>query len=110
MDYEGAAAYMAAKQLPMIPLLLYASALVEIVGGLSLLLGYKTRWGAILLALYLIPVTYLFHDFWNVAEAEAMKEQMIHFFSNLAIFGGLLYVICCGAGGCSCDSKCRASE
>ncbi len=102
MDSAGTAAYMASKGMTMVPLFLYGSAIVEILGGLSVLVGYKIRWGAILLLLYLIPTTLIFHDFWNATE---MKEiQMAMFFKNLAIFGGLLFVISCGAGGCSCDA------
>ncbi len=107
MDYEGTAVYMASKGFTMIPLFLYAAAIVEIVGGLSLLLGVKIRWGAILLLLYLICITVIFHDFWNVAEPMARKMQMINFMKNLAIFGGLLYVVSCGAGGWACDACCR---
>lgn len=105
IDVEGTAAYMAAKGIPANPYL-YGAAFIEILGGLSLLIGYKSRFGALLLMLFLIPTTYLFHDFWNVQDATKMQDQMGHFFSNLAIFGGLLYVFSCGAGGCSLDGRC----
>lgn len=103
MDYEGTAAYMASKHLTNIPVLLYTAAIVEILGGLSVLLGWKTRWGALLLALFLIPTSYIFHDFWNLSDKAEMQEQMIHFFSNFAIFGGLLFVTASGPGVISID-------
>ena len=102
INYDATAAYMAAKGLAPIPILLVISALVEIIGGCSLILGYKTRWGALLLLLFLIPTTLIFHDFWNVT-GEGRTLQLIEFLKNLAIFGGLLYVLVKGAGSIACD-------
>ena len=110
MDYSGTAEYMATKHIPAMPYL-FGAAFVEIIGGLSILLGYKIRFGSLLLILFLIPVTYFFHDFWNIQDPKAMQAQMTHFFSNLALFGGLLYVFCGGAGGCSIDKTyCHAQK
>lgn len=105
MDFHGTAAYMSAYGIPMASFFLVIAALIEIIGGLSILLGFKARWGAGLLLLYLIPVTGIFHAFWSVSGAE-QALQMIAFFKNLAIFGGLLYVLCWGAGEFSLD-RCR---
>lgn len=105
MDYGSTAEYMASKNMSMIPFFLYAAAFVELIGGLLVLLGYKARCGALLLALFLLPVTFIFHDFWNVEDIQVLQSEMIHFFSNFAIFGGLLYVYCCGAGACSIDGE-----
>ena len=99
------AAYMAAKGMSMIPFFLYSAAAVEILGGLSLLLGYKARWGSLLLLLFLIPTTLIFHNFWSVPP-EASKMEMINFLKNLAIFGGLLYTLSIGPGKISLES-CR---
>lgn len=104
-NWDQTAAYMASKGLTMVPLFLIGAALVEIIGGLTLVFGYKTRWGATLLLLYLIPTTVIFHDFWNQSGAEYMTQQ-IEFLKNLAIFGGLLYVISVGSGGCAVDACC----
>lgn len=105
MDYQGTATYMAAKHLPVIPFFLYTAATIELFGGLCLLIGLKTRYAAALLALFLIPVSFIFHDFWNISEAAERQLQMGHFLSNLAIFGGLLYVISCGGGRCCVERK-----
>ena len=94
--------YMASKGMIMIPFFLYSVAILEILGGLSLLIGYKTRWGALILMLFLIAATVIFHDFWNQGPVEA-EMQKIHFLKNLAILGGLLYVMACGAGRWSID-------
>jgi putative oxidoreductase len=108
MDYHSAAIYMASKGLTMIPFFLYASATLEVLAGLCILVGFKVHYAAALLALYLIPVTWIFHDFWNL-DPLARLIQLIMFLKNLAIFGGLLYVIACGAGKYSCDA-CRSKK
>ncbi len=67
---------------------------VELLGELSILLvlGIKLRWGAIALALFLIPATFIFHtDFSD-------PIQQIMFFKNLAMLGGLLMIIQYGEG------------
>ena len=71
----------------------------------SLILGYKTRFGASLLLIFLIPSTLIFHDFWNVTETEFMTQQIL-FLKNLAIFGGLLNILSIGPGGLAFDSCC----
>lgn len=109
LDYDGTAAYMASKGMTMIPFFLLAAATVELIGGLSVLLGWKARWGATILLLFLIPTTVIFHDFWHLANPVERQLMMILFLKNLAIFGGLLYVICCGPGSWAVDrcSKCE---
>lgn len=105
INFDQTAAYMASKGMTMIPLFLFGAAMVEILGGLSLALGYKTRVGASILLLFLIPTTIIFHDFWNVSGADYATQQ-INFLKNLAIFGGLLYVLAVGAGACAWDACC----
>ncbi|NGX42608.1 MAG: Inner membrane protein YphA [Chlamydiae bacterium] len=105
MDYDGTVQFMASKNMQAIPFFLFTAVAVELLGGFSLVFGYKTRFGAILLLLFLIPATSIFHDFWNIEDAKEMQLQTIHFFSNLGIFGGLLYVLCCGPGKWSIDGK-----
>lgn len=102
LDYEGTAEYMGSKGMMMVPFFLITAALLELFAGLSLLLGYRVRLAATLLILFLIPVTYIFHDFWNL-EGAARQMMMIEFLKNTAIFGGLFYVLGAGAGKFSID-------
>lgn len=95
--------YMASKGFTAIPLFLFGAALLELIGGLCLILGYKTRFGAAILLLFLIPATLIFHDFWN-AEGVDRAIQQVMFLKNLAIFGGLLYVLCDGPGSFALDA------
>ncbi len=93
---------MAQQHMFWIPFFHVTSMLVELVLGLSLLLGYKARLGALLLLLYLIPVTFTFHHFWSYPP-EKQQDQMFFFIHNLALLGGLLLVMTCGSGPLSVD-------
>ncbi len=76
--------------------------LIELGGGLLLALGYKARWAALAIFLFLIPATLIFHAFWAV-DPEQVKMQLIQFQKNLAIMGGMLYVVFNGPGRMSLD-------
>ena len=78
--------------IPWSPLILIVATLLELVGGLSVLLGIKEKWGALLLIIFLIPATIIMHQFW-FAEGNARELQMAHFFKNAAIIGGLLFIL-----------------
>lgn len=99
LNPAGTQQYMTANGLPLVGLLYLATVIVEVGGGLSVLLGYKARWGAIALALFLIPATLIFHT--NFAD----QMQQIAFMKNLAIFGGLLMIVQYGAGRISLDRQ-----
>lgn len=101
-DVTGA--FMALKGITHIPLFLYSAATIEVVFGLAVVFGFKTRIFALLLALYLIPVTYIFHDFWAITEPGERTLQLIHFLANLSIFGGLLSLVFGGSGN-TCHHK-----
>lgn len=109
-SWDATAAYMASKNIPMVPYFLVLAALLEIIAGICLVVGYHTRIAAAALMLYLIPTTGIFHDFWNVTDPAARELQMEMFLKNLAIFGGLWYILCCGSGKYSCDSSCGSCK
>jgi putative oxidoreductase len=98
--------YMSLKGFPLVPFFLYAAAITEILGGLFLLSGFQTRLAALVLFLFLIPTTLIFHDFWRASPAEA-QMQVINFMKNISIMGGLLYVIANGPGSISLDHNCN---
>lgn len=85
------------------PLLLVPAIVIEILCGLSILLGYKTQLGATLLFLYLIPVTLTFHKFWAL-EGVDKQIQWVNFMKNLSIMGGLAILSGFGAGRASIDA------
>jgi len=101
--YDGTAAYMAAKGMPMIGVLLPLTILTELGGGILLAIGYKARWAAFALAGFSILAGLVFHDFWNVTDAAQHMNQQIHFMKNLSIAGGMLMVFALGPGRLSLD-------
>ena len=102
--FEGTAGYMASKGLPMVQVLLVLTILVELGGGLLLAVGYKARWAALAIALFLVPVTFIFHPFWGIP-ADQVMNQTNHFFKNVAIVGGMLMVFAFGPGAYSVDKR-----
>jgi putative oxidoreductase len=73
-----------------------------LIGGLSVLLGIRARFGAVLLIVFLIPTTLIFHDFWNYDGQERML-QTINFMKNTGLGGGLLMVLAFGSGSLGLD-------
>jgi putative oxidoreductase len=96
-DWSGTASSMTAHGMVAIPFFLPLAILFEIGGGLSVLLGFRARWGALALICFLVPATVIFHNFWAYAGAER-HGQLINFLKNLAILGGLLLLVLRGAG------------
>lgn len=100
--FAAMTAYMASKGMPLPQALLPGAILVELGGGLALMLGWKARWAALAIFLFCIPTTLIFHNFWALPPDQA-QNQMIHFLKNLALMGGLLYVVAFGPGALSLD-------
>jgi putative oxidoreductase len=90
--WSQTAAGMAGAHLPAVQLLLVLSVMVEIVGGLLLLFGIGVRYVAVVMMLWLIPVTLVFHNFWAFRGSTMFEAQVVNFLKNLAIMGGLLVV------------------
>jgi putative oxidoreductase len=96
----------AAQQgLPMANLLVPLSGVLELVGALSLLLGYHARIGALLLALFLVPVTLVMHGFWGISDHAQAQMQQINFMKNMALLGATFVFMYFGAGPVSLDER-----
>jgi len=95
--------FVAAKHLPLPAVALGVALIIELVGGLAILAGLYTKFTAWVVFLYMIPTTFLFHNFWAMQGADRL-DAMIHFEKNLAIMGGLLLLAAFGAGAYSVDS------
>jgi putative oxidoreductase len=107
-DLGTTVGYMQAKGIPAAEVLAVLAAVIEVGAGVALLIGLWTRWSAATLALYLIPVTIIFHPFWAYTGME-QRTQMINFLKNLAIMGGLAYVATYGAGLLGIDARRRSN-
>ncbi len=78
-------------------MLLYGAIFLLLVGGLMVLLGYRSTLGAIMLLMYWVPVTFMVHDFWMYPK-DQVRIQSILFMKDIAIIGGLLMLVGKGSG------------
>ncbi|MEM9275559.1 MAG: DoxX family protein [Cyanobacteria bacterium P01_F01_bin.143] len=97
--FAGTASMMANKGLPIAEVLLVFTIAFQLLGGFSLLFGYKVKIGSTLLILFLIPATLVFHN------PLADPGQINAFLKNIGLIGGLLMVIYAGAGAFSIDNS-----
>jgi putative oxidoreductase len=98
-DPTGTIGYITAAGLPLPQLAFAGAALVELGGGIALVLGYRTQLAAAALAIFSVLASLSFHS--NFGD----QNQMIHFLKNFAIAGGLLQVIAFGGGRLSLDAR-----
>ena len=98
-------AYAAAHGIPIASVLVPASGIMAIVGGLSVLLGFRGKLGAWLLALFLVPVTFAMHNFWAVNDPLMQQIQMAMFLKNFSMLGSALFFTQIGTGPLSLDSR-----
>lgn len=80
-----------------VDILLWMATSFELLGGLLVLIGIFTRFGALLLSLFIIPATLLYHSFWTLSDPER-DIQLVMFMKNMAILGGLMIVLAFGSG------------
>jgi putative oxidoreductase len=100
---KGTIAYAAGQGVPLAFILVPISGLLAFAGSLSILLGYKAKWGAWLIVLFLVPVTLTMHKFWGLSDPMAAMMQQVNFMKNMAILGGALFLTYFGSGPLSLD-------
>ncbi len=89
--FAATSVYMEAHGVPLIPVLLTLTIMVQIGGGLSLVIGYRTQLMAFLLAGLTLVISVFMHDFWNLDEGIQRAHETQNFVKNLAIMAGLMY-------------------
>ncbi|MDW5443243.1 DoxX family protein [Polaromonas sp. SM01] len=97
--FAGVSGYIASKGVPLPEVAAAIAVAAELGLGLLLLVGFQTRWAALLLAIFTAVITFIFHAFW------ADPSQSQAFFKNIAVVGGLLTIAAWGAGAWSVDAK-----
>ncbi len=102
--FEGTVGSIAAQGLPMPAILAAGTVVLELGAGLMLAVGWKARAAACALWVFTGLAAFLFHAFWAVPPEQA-DLQRIMFLKNLAIMGGLLYVMVYGSGPLSLDRE-----
>ncbi len=98
-NFDGTLQFMESHGMPMTNFLCVGAILVEALGSVAIILGYKTRWGAAGLAAFLVAATWIFHT---------GPDQRIQMLKNVAILGALLNLIAQGPGGISLEGGGKA--
>ena len=96
-NFAGTAQNMAGHGMPFASFFLVGAIFFEVAGSLAIILGYYLRFGAVLILIFLIPTTLIFHNIF------ADPKMMIQFMKNVSIFGGVLVLLAAGPGRYSLD-------
>ena len=104
INIDGTALYIESVGLPMPALLAWASAVFLVVAAGALIAGYQAKWAALLLAVFTLLVSFLFHGPASWA-ADPSGTQQLMFMKNLAIMGGLLFMAAHAGGPCWCPPR-----
>lgn len=104
MNFGGSVGYFTKWEFPMPQVAAVLAVIFELGGGLLLIIGWKTRWVAWGLLVYTVIATAVAHRFWTYEAAQAFN-QTSHFFKNVSIIGGLLYIAGVGPGRLSVDKS-----
>jgi putative oxidoreductase len=100
--FTGTSGYIASKGLPMPEVLAAIAIIVEVPIAIALVIGWKTRWMALILAVFTLLAAFLFHNYWTMPPEKQMIDNL-SFWKNIAIAGGFLVVAAFGAGRFSVD-------
>jgi putative oxidoreductase len=113
MNFNGTVEKMATEGVPSPSILLGGAIAFLILGGLSIILGFWGRFGAFLLLVFLAAATYYFHDFWKLpadTPPATMQMEVISFMKNVALMGGMLFLVANGTGPWSLDNRRRSPD
>ena len=103
MLYTGSVGYFAKLGFPMPEATTWLAIAIDLAGGALLILGWKTRWISWLLVVFVLIAISAAHRFWEF-DAAQYANQLNHFLKDLAIIGGLLYIIVFGPGSMSVEA------
>ncbi|WP_139492094.1 DoxX family protein [Brevibacillus dissolubilis] len=88
LNWGMTAGWMGMKGVPMVPIALVVAIIAELGGGLAIMFNIKLRVVAVALALFMIPVNFIMHNFWALPP-EMMASEFLSFLQNVMIIGGL---------------------
>lgn len=100
--FSNTLGYMKSMGVPLTEAALVLTIVIEVGAAAMIIVGYKARWGAAALFLWMIPVNFYMHAFWAAPEAQQMVQQIM-FMKNLAMMGAMLIVVGLGSGPLSLD-------
>lgn len=102
--FEGTVGYIGAMGLPAPALGAVIAIAVEVLGGLALIVGWQTRIAALVLSLFTLVASVIFHAYWAAPADQAFVVQLL-FFKNIAVIGGLWILAAQGPGAFSLDAR-----
>lgn len=102
--FAGTVGYITSVGLPLPAAGAIIALIVEILGGLALIVGFGTRVAALVLAIFTLVASFFFHPYWNVA-ADQQLIPFLLFYKNIAVVGGLFILAAFGPGAWSLDAK-----
>ncbi len=102
MGFDGTVAYFGSLGLVLPAALAALVIAIEVVGGITLVLGYKAQMTAIILALFTLGASIIGHAYWALPADQVFVAKLL-FYKNIAIIGGLLILASVGAGKLSLD-------
>lgn len=102
---QQAIEHAAALGIPLAAIAVPLSGVIALMGGLSIALGYKAKWGAWLLVLFLVPATVMMHNFWAMQDSTLAQMHQVMFMKNLSMLGAALLISYFGAGPLSLDGR-----
>ncbi len=102
--FADTSGFIASKGLPMADVLTVAAIIIEFGGGLAIVFGWMTRWAALALAIFLVVITPIFHNYWAMPADQQMIDQIM-FLKNLSVFGAMLLLYAFGPGRYSIDRQ-----
>jgi putative oxidoreductase len=100
----GPATTFASSKLPMADILVPVAAVLQLVAGLMIVIGFQVRIASVALIIFVLVATFAFHDFWNMT-GPARSANATNFYKNLGLIGGLLVLIGTGPGRYSVDRR-----
>lgn len=102
--FAGTVGYMQSEGIPAAQVLAVLTIILELGGGLALAFGLYTRWVALALGLFTVLVSFIFHNFWAMADAQQATNQLL-FMKNISVAGGMFVLAAFGAGAISLDAR-----
>ncbi len=104
-DFAGTSAYMEKHDVPMVSALLVVTIIIQLAAGGALIVGFKGKYAAFLLAGLTLVISIFMHNFWVMEEGLARGHELQNFFKNMGIMAGLLMVAGIGTGKFSLDQR-----
>lgn len=97
--------YAESKGVPAASFLIPFTGLLASLGAISIVLGYKARTGALLIIVFLVPITLMMHAFWNETEQMKIQMEMGNFMRNISMLGAAMLISYFGSGPMSLDQE-----